>query len=233
MACVFVDVDGTLIRGPSCEARFAAYLFRRGRLGASQLAQTALFVPRYAPSFGRHVLKKNKAYLAGLRAETVASFAEDFVRQELKPLLRPELLRRIEAHRGAGEVIVLLTGAPDFIARPLAQLVGAALWRATKCSRENGVYSAEPPAEHPFGAAKLSCAKEVCQQAGAELSECAAYADSAYDLPLLERVGRPVAAHPDRVLKRLARRAGWEVLAGTAKAKGASRTRTADQAQNG
>ena len=233
MACVFVDVDGTLIKGSSCEARFAAYLFRRGRLGARQLAGAALFVPRFAPSFGRHVFKKNKAYLAGLKAETVASFAEDFVRQELKPLLRPELLQRIEAHRGAGEVIVLLTGAPDFIARPLAQLVGAELWRATKCDRKNDVYSAEPPAEHPFGAAKLTYAKEVCRQAGAELSECAAYADSAYDLPLLERVGRPVAAHPDRALKRMARRAGWEVLAGTAKAKDAARTRTADQALNG
>ncbi len=232
MACVFVDVDGTLIRGPSCEARFAAYLLRRGRLGASQLAQAALFVPRYAPRFGRHVLKKNKAYLAGLRVEPIAASADAFVRQELKPRLIPELLRRLEVHRGAGEVIVLLTGAPDFIARPLAELVGAALWRATRCSRENGVYTAEPPAEHPFGATKLSYAQEICREVGAELSECAAYADSAYDLPLLERVGRPVAAHPDRALKRAARRAGWEVLDALAKTKGAARTRTADQAQN-
>lgn len=233
MACVFVDVDGTLIKGPSCEARFAAYLLRRGRLGTRQLAQAALFVPRFAPSFGRHVLKKNKAYLAGLEVEAIAASAEAFVRQELEPLLRPELVRRLEAHRGAGEVIVLLTGAPDFIARPLAELVGAELWRATKCERANGVYSAEPPAEHPFGAAKLAFAEEVCRQAGSRLSECAAYADSAYDLPLLERVGRPVAAHPDRALKRAARRAGWEVLAGAAKAKAARRTRAADQALNG
>ncbi len=232
MACVFVDVDGTLIRGPSCEARFAAYLLRRGRLGAPQLAQAVLFALRQATRFGRHVFKKDKAYLAGLPVEAVASFADAFVRQELKPRLIPELLQRLKAHRGAGETIVLLTGAPDFLARPLAELVGAELWRATRCSRENGVYTAEPPTEHPFGAAKLSCAQEICRELGAELSECAAYADSAYDLPLLERVGRPVAAHPDRALKRLARRAGWEVLAGPAKTKGAQRTRTADQAQN-
>ena len=233
MACVFVDVDGTLINGPSCEARFAAHLLRRGRLGAPQLAGAALFAFRLAPSFGRHVFKKNKAYLAGLPVEAVASLADAFVRQKLKPRLSPELLRRLEAHRGAGETIVLLTGAPDFIARPLAELVGAELWRATRCAHENGVYLAEPPAEHPFGATKLTYAQEICRQVGAELSECAAYADSAYDLPLLERVGRPVAAHPDRALKRAARRAGWEVLAAPAKTKGAQRTRTTDQTQNG
>ncbi len=216
MACIFVDIDGTLIGGPSCEGRFAFYLLKRRRLGPYQLARAAAFVPRGLWRYRRHVFKKNKAYLAGLGVEAVAGLAEAFVDEVLVPRLRRRLIERLEIHRSSGETIVLLTGAPDFIARPLAERLGADDWCATKCVAREGVYTADPPAEHPFGEAKLEFARDICRQNGWDILECWAYADSAYDLALLEGVGRPVAAYPDRTLARVAMDRGWEVLAPTA-----------------
>ena len=40
----------------------------------------------------------------------------------------------------------------------------------------------------------------------------AAYADDAYDLPLLSQVGHPVAVCPDRRLRRAARWRQWEII---------------------
>jgi HAD superfamily hydrolase (TIGR01490 family) len=214
MACIFVDIDGTLIGGPSCEGRFALYLLKRGRLGPYQLARAAAFVASGLIRYRRHVFKKNKAYLAGLGVEAVAGLAGDFVDGVLVPRLRRRLIERLEIHRESGHTVVLLTGAPDFIARPLGRRLGADDWCATKCVAEGGVYTARPPAEHPFGAAKLQFARDICRRNGWDLSECWAYADSAYDVPLLEEVGRPVAAYPDRALARVATRRGWEVLTG-------------------
>jgi phosphoserine phosphatase len=39
-----------------------------------------------------------------------------------------------------------------------------------------------------------------------------AYADSGYDLPLLQKVGEAIAVTPDEVLREHALRCGWEIL---------------------
>ena len=44
-----------------------------------------------------------------------------------------------------------------------------------------------------------------------DLARSAFYSDSYNDLPMLERVGTPVAVNPDQRLRRHARRAGWRI----------------------
>ena len=46
---------------------------------------------------------------------------------------------------------------------------------------------------------------------GVDLAASFFYTDSVSDLPLLERVGQPVAVNPDPRLRRLARRRGWPI----------------------
>jgi phosphoserine phosphatase len=177
------------------------------------------FFLRHWRDYGRHTLKKNKAYLAGLDRATVAEIGVSFVRIELVQRLRPAVVQRMEQHRRAGDVIALLTGTPDFIAAPLAEWVGAEVWRATRCAQRGGRFITAPPEVHPFADDKVRHALEVCAAAGVKISSSTAYADEVYDLPLLRRVGRPVAVNPDRGLARVARREGWEVLPGTRAAK--------------
>ncbi len=212
MTGVLVDVDGTLLAGPSSEVLFAAHLVWRRRIGPRQVANAALFVPRWGARFGRQTMKKNKAYLAGLAVDDVAALAEDFVRGALESRLRPALLERIEAHRAAGDRIALLTGTPEFLAGPLARRIGAESWSATRCARRNGAFTADPPEAHPFFGEKIARSLELCAEIGCDLDDCVAYGNSVYDLPLLERVGRPIAVFPDRGLARVARREGWEIL---------------------
>jgi HAD superfamily hydrolase (TIGR01490 family) len=212
MGLAIVDLDGTLIGGWSSEARFAARLVRTGQVRGAQFAAAAAFFSRYTGVYGRHVAKKNKAYLAGLDIATVEAAAREFVAKTLCPLLRTDMLRRIEAHRSAGEPIALLTGSPSFIAEPVAEILGAAVYRATECARSGAVFAPDPPLEHPFGPAKLAYAEELCSAAGVPLEAVTAYADAIDDLPLLARVGHPVAVTPDRGLARAAEAAGWEIL---------------------
>ena len=58
----------------------------------------------------------------------------------------------------------------------------------------------------------MSPTTEVPLFAAAALAEAFFYSDSANDLPLLLRVGHPVAVDPDARLLTEARRAGWAVL---------------------
>ena len=209
---VLVDIDGTLFGGMNSEAAFILYLLRRGRLGPRQLLSAAWFYLRWAARYRRHVAKKNKAYLNGLKIDDVAGWAQQFVTDELLPRVRPAMQRRLDAHRHAGDFISLLSGTPAFIAGPLAKALSADDWSATRCAVRNGVFIAAPPTAHPFGREKLQRGAELCVKHGLSLTQATAYADSAYDLPLLCCVHQAVAVQPDDGLKQAAMTHGWEII---------------------
>ena len=212
MKLALFDVDGTLIKGLSSEWRFALYLLMHGLLGPRQIFAWPWFVLRYLPRYGRHVGKKNKAYLLGLKEAKVSAWAQDCVRLYVMPRLRPEVLARLKAHLRAGDRVLLLTGTPDFIAEALAVALEVHGFRAARCASRNGVFRAEPPFEHPYGADKLRIAHELCAEHGCEMADVIAYADSRTDLELLSAVGKPVAVNADRLLKQAALRQGWEMI---------------------
>jgi HAD superfamily hydrolase (TIGR01490 family) len=211
----FFDLDGTLAAGRSCEMAFAAELIREGLLRPRQAVAALAFQLRYAPTFGLDTPKKNKAYLAGLRVNEVADLGRRFAQLRLVRTLRPPLLRRLRDHQAAGEAVVLLTGAPTFIAEPLAEALGMDGCLAARCAVAAGRFTNSPPPVHPFGSDKLRLAEEYCRERRLTLEECSAYADSVHDLPLLLAVGRPVAVFPDAPLLRAARRRGWTVIDGS------------------
>lgn len=216
MSVVLIDVDGTLLPSPSSERRFLAHLMRIGKLGPVQLGGALAFYLRWSPRFGRDTGRKNKAWLANLKTADVAALAERFVADDLRPRLRPSMLDRIAQHRRQGQPIALLTGTPEFIAEPLAALVGADTFVATRCRTRGERFCAAPPLQHPLGVDKVHLARTLCRELGGHLSEATAYADSSHDRALLERVARPVAVAPDRRLLRVARMRGWEILDGPA-----------------
>ncbi len=212
MRLVIVDLDGTLLPCGS-EARFICHLIVSGRIGPKGLMRSVVFALRHWPRFGRHVVKKNKAYLAGMQCDEVERLAHTFAAERLAPLLRGLLRDRIARHRAAGDHVMLMTGSPEFLARPLAGAIAADSWIATSCAQENGVYLALPPTCHPFAGDKLRFAQEAAQRLGLSLADCVAYADTGEDIELLAAVGDAVAVAPDRMLARRARSEGWEILA--------------------
>jgi HAD superfamily hydrolase (TIGR01490 family) len=206
------DIDGTLIRGSS-ERLFWRYLVRRGRQGPQQIFSYLLFLVRYLPTGGIHTTKKNKAYLTGLHSVDVESLAREFVLGRLVRRLFQPAVQRLEQHLRRGDTVVLLSGTLDPIARALAAHLGVRHVCATICSERHGVYLAQPPETHPFGAAKLSLARQLAEQVDADLAHATAYGDSAQDRFLLEAVGEPVAVLPDRELLETALANDWEVIA--------------------
>lgn len=209
---VIFDIDGTLLERPNSETAFIFYLLRRGQLGLRQLLSAAWFFLRWTRRYGRRVGKKNKAYLNGLEVAEVEQHARDFVREKLLPNVRHNVAQRLQHHRQAGDLVVLLSGTPEFIAAPLAQGLGAQAWSATRCTTRNGVFTAKPPQAHPFGREKLQRAAELSHKHGASLTTAYAYADAKYDLPLLCYVSQPVAVFPDTELEQFALKQGWEII---------------------
>lgn len=212
MAVALFDIDGTLVTGPSTEKRLFLALLRQGWLGPAQLRAFVGFAGRHARQFGRHVFKKDKAYLAGLPVAAVEQFTADWVAARCAGWWYAPCVARLRAHQAAGDTVVLLSGAPCFAARALAAQLGVARAEGTRMASTGGRFLAGPPLRHPFADGKVQAALALCAELGVAPAQLVAYGDSVQDIPLLRLAGRAVAVRPDRGLAAAARAAGWEVL---------------------
>jgi HAD superfamily hydrolase (TIGR01490 family) len=211
MTLAIFDIDGTLVEG-STERRFWRYLLANGYQGSHQIGAYLLFLLRFLPVYGRHTVKKNKAYLAGLETTAVRTLARNFVAAEIVPRLYAPAVQRLQRHLRHGDAVVLLSGTLEPIALALAEVLSVDYVRATVCREHDGRYLAEPPVVHPFGAGKLDVARQFAAEVGADLKQASAYGDSRHDLSLLLAVADPVAVLPDRPLLETARGNRWDII---------------------
>jgi HAD superfamily hydrolase (TIGR01490 family) len=156
-------------------------------------------------------------YLAGMKRETLATYAAEFAEKCVKPWLYPELLAIIEAHRKAGRVLVLNTASPEFYARDIARVLGFDHCVATKVEIGNTV-PAWPMVigENNKREAKIAAMKREIPSVAAASEETLrgswSYSDSSADLPLLNFAGHGVLVHPSSKLAAIGREKGWEIL---------------------
>lgn len=209
---VLFDIDGTLVPGASSESRFARYLWQQGALGVRQLLAYAWFCLRYLPRYGRHVLQKNKAYLAGHSEADIDAHARRFVDTVLMPALYAPAVVRLRAHQAAGDHVVLLSGTPQFLASALAQALEAHDSLGALCATQQGRFTSLPPRRHPYGPTKIDAAQTLARAAGLPLSQAIAFGDSINDAFLFRIVGQVVMVQPDKRLSAAADGTDWSVL---------------------
>jgi fatty acyl-CoA reductase len=133
----------------------------------------------------------------------------------------PAAIRRVREHRAAGHRTVLITGALDFVVKPLEPLFDDIV--AAEMGVSNGAYNGELKDVPPTGESRAQVLMDYAATHGIDLGETVAYADSTSDLPMLEAVGFPVAVNPETRLAALARKRGW-LVENFSKAPGAPRT---------
>ena len=121
----------------------------------------------------------------------------------------PAAIRRVRAHRRLGHRTVLITGALEFVVRPLAPLFDDIV--AAELASDGGVYLGELTGVPPTGESRAQALFDYAAAHDLDLREAVAYADSTSDLPMLEAVGFPVAVNPETRLAALARKRGWLV----------------------
>jgi len=132
----------------------------------------------------------------------------------------PAAIRRVREHKAAGHRTVLITGALDFVVKPLMPLFDDII--AAEMSSFDGVYNGELRNVPPTGETRAQVLMDYANTHGLDLGETVAYADSSSDLPMLEAVGFPVAVNPETRLAALARKRGW-LVENFSKAPGAPR----------
>jgi HAD superfamily phosphoserine phosphatase-like hydrolase len=126
-------------------------------------------------------------------------------------------MERLKNHQQAGDRVLLLSGTPYPLLAAIGRQLGVEEAIGTPLITRNGRFTgaSEPPVCQ--GRNKLL---RLEQHLGKDLvsvnwSKSWAYADRYSDLPVLKRVGYPVAVSPDPELTVHAKEHDWEIIAKT------------------
>jgi len=189
---------------------------RRGLISRLDLVKSALwqvlFVLRGASAERvRSAAEDGMKILNGFSVAEMQHLVGDSMETVLRPLVYEEPLRLVERHRARGERVYIVSATLQEIVQHIADDLGFDGAIGSTCEIVDGVYTGRTlRAAH--GAGKADALRALAADEGFDLAESTAYSDSYSDVPFLEAVGHPVAANPDRKLRRIAVERGWPVV---------------------
>jgi HAD superfamily hydrolase (TIGR01490 family) len=121
----------------------------------------------------------------------------------------------VRRHLDGGDLCAVITATNSFVTAPIAREFGVSHLIATEPESREGRFTGRVAGTPCFREGKVRRLDEWLSAQGRVLGgfrESAFYSDSHNDLPLLERVTRPVAVDPDEQLLKRARERNWEVI---------------------
>lgn len=215
MRLALFDLDDTLLDG-DCSALWNDWMVECGWIDApgEYLARTQAMNAAYHA--GRLKLEQYLAVtlspLAGRHEEEVAAEVEAFVAERIAPRLFPQGRELVARHRDDGDLPLLISASSRHLVGPVARQLGIEEVIAVEPELAAGHFTGATTGVLSYRGGKVTRLESWLAERNATASHLCFYSDSQNDLPLLNRVNRPVAVNPDPVLAEVARVEGWERL---------------------
>lgn len=213
----FFDIDHTVLEINS-GSKWIGYMWRTRQMGVVEVARALTWLAQYRFGLLDYDAMASRV-LAGYAGREVEPLAEEirvWFRDEVAWAICTEARAKIEQHRAAGDVLVLLTSATQFLTQPVAEVLSIEHMLCTRIEVDDGRFTGEFRRPACYGAGKVGHAEAFAAANGVDLRASYFYSDSYSDLPMLERVGQPRVVNPDPRLRRLARSRGWSIETWTA-----------------
>jgi HAD superfamily hydrolase (TIGR01490 family) len=214
-AAAFFDVDNTVVRGASI-FHLARGLYRRkfftGRdIGRMAWQQARFIALGESMEHLRQVRESALSFVAGHSVAELTAIGEEVYDEVIADKIWPGTHALARLHLDAGQRVWLVTATPVEVAAVIAKRLGLSGALGTVAESVDGVYTGRLVGEPLHGQAKADAVQALAEREGLDLSRCAAYSDSANDIPMLSLVGEPVAINPDAALRAYAKTQGWRI----------------------
>jgi HAD superfamily hydrolase (TIGR01490 family) len=217
MELVLFDLDNTLLAGDS-DYEWAQFLIERGVLDrATYESRNDEFFAQYkAGTLDIHeFLAFQLAPLARYPRAQLDDWHAAFMDTKIRPMIGAAARALVAEHLASGALCAVVTATNSFVTAPIARELGVPHLIATEPETHAGAFTGRPAGIPCFREGKVARLEQWLAALGRPLASFAAsafYSDSHNDLPLLERVTRPVAVDPDDTLRRVAGSRGWSVI---------------------
>lgn len=215
-AAAFFDCDNTILRGAAI-FYLGVGLYRRGFLTRRDIARFAwqqAWFRLYGAEDPDHMADAQHTALglvAGKRTAELEALCEEVFEEVIADKVWPGTRALVQMHLDAGQRVWLVTAAPVEVARIIAARLGMTGALGTVAEARDGAYTGRLVGELLHGPAKAAAVGSLARRERLDLDRCAAYSDSANDIPMLSLVGHPYVVNPDGALRRHARAQGWRV----------------------
>lgn len=209
----FFDIDGTLV-SVNTAPLYARYMRRHGRARRRDLLRTAYYLLQYRLNMLdiERAFERASELIRGQDEAEIKAFCEQWYREIVRDYLVPHMLERVEQHRRAGHALALLSSSTNYLAEPLGRDLRVDHLLVTRLEVVGGRFTGRAVTPVCYGRGKVHWAKAFAGENDVDLGASFFYTDSVTDLPVLELVGHPRIVNPDRLLRREARRRGWEIV---------------------
>ena len=208
------DLDNTLIGGDS-DYLWGCFLAEHGIVdGAFYERENQRFYDQYKAGeldiheFLRFQLKP----LAEHDMPALRQWRAEYVEEKVRPILLPLAHSLLDRPREQGDTVVIITATNSFITRPIADLYGVEYLLATEPEVVDDRYTGNVDGIPCFQHGKVEKLDAWLGDNDAGLEDSWFYSDSHNDLPLLNRVTRPVAVDPDDILRQHAVEHDWQIM---------------------
>jgi HAD superfamily hydrolase (TIGR01490 family) len=217
MNLALFDLDNTLLACDS-DYEWGQFLVDRGVLDRQTYeTQNAAFYEQYKA--GKLDIHEFLGFalrpLAEHAPEDLDRWHVDFMVTRIRPAMGAPAKALVQRHLAAGDLCAVVTATNSFVTAPIAREFGVPHLVATEPERSGGRFTGRVAGIPCFREGKIARVEAWLAEQGRRLQDfpqSAFYSDSHNDLPLLERVTRPVAVDPDPRLAAVARARGWPAV---------------------
>lgn len=212
-AAAFFDMDRTVLAVNS-GTLWIQHLVTHREIGAFDLARAIwwLVLYRFALVDGEFVTAEAATTLKGQREVDMRRVCDRWFAEQVAPHITSGACAKVAKHRALGHVLAVLTTSSPYASEPLGAHLDIPHVLCTRLEVKDGVFTGAVAGPVCFGRGKVRVAEEFARERDVDLGASWFYTDSYSDLPMLERVGHPVAVNPDLRLRRHARARGWPAL---------------------
>ena len=207
------DFDKTLLRGESLSL-FLQFVIRRFRRVLLDLPRLGLWMAPYAVGATSKEKMKTKAFGVlrhvpkDLREDLVATFVDNV----LKPRIFKAGMERVNRHREQGHTLVLASASCDVYMEPVRKLLEFDILVGTRTRPAGSNNAPVVVGANCYGEEKVRRMAELDFFENTDWAASYAYSDHPSDLPMFLLCGHPVAANPNRSLRRMAWKEAWEIV---------------------
>jgi len=139
----------------------------------------------------------------------------EFMVKIILPLIAPGAHELINKHMLGGDLCIIITATNRFVTAPIAQALGVNNLIATEPEQKNGEFTGQVSGTPCFREGKVTKLENWLDKRNLtwlSFLESWFYSDSLNDMPLLNKVTRPVAVDPDATLKSYAEKNSWPII---------------------
>lgn len=220
MELALFDLDNTLLAGDS-DFEWAQFLISKGVLDREiQEARNIEFYEQYkAGTLDIHeFLAFQLTPLTKYSRARLDAWHAEFMQRHIHPIMTDAARAKVREHLDAGHLCAVVTATNSFVTGPIVRELGFAHLIATipavgAC--DDGNFTGQSRAAPAFQQGKIERVEAWLESQGlwwGSFSDTWFYSDSINDLPLLEKVSRPVAVTPDARLQQVAQSRNWPVI---------------------